>query len=109
MSVNVKRRLNNRLMLHKMLHKKTLDKTKEAALTATPASEPGSIPDEVHPINSFKQLLRVQRHMQRFFTRTSPKNTTIQIRGFSLHGYSSLRMLQDGPISCKEKVSVVAT
>ena len=42
--------------------------------------------------------------VKRFFTRAkSDKDITIDI--FSLHGYSSLRTMQDGPKACANKVS----
>ena len=43
-------------------------------------------------------------HVQRFFARAREKKETTTLNIFSLHGYSSLRMMQDGPKACREKV-----
>ena len=43
-------------------------------------------------------------HFQRFFARSREKKETTTLNIFSLHGYSSLRMIQDGPKACREKV-----
>ena len=47
-------------------------------------------------------------HVSHFFASTAskrPKTERKKVNVFSLHGYSSLRMVQDGPKACcKEKV-----
>ena len=50
----------------------------------------------------------VPQHVSHFFASTAskrPKTERKKVNVFSLHGYSSLRMVQDGPKACcKEKV-----
>ena len=41
---------------------------------------------------------------QRFFVRAREKKERTTLKIFSLHGYSSLRMMQDGPKACRGKV-----
>ena len=50
-------------------------------------------------------LLRARRYFAR--SRSSLQHENMQVHAFSLHGYSSLRMIQDGPPACKEKVNVI--
>ena len=51
---------------------------------------------------------KVPQHVSHFFAHTAskrPKTERKKVNVFSLHGYSSLRMVQDGPKACcKEKV-----
>ena len=54
---------------------------------------------------SLQQAATILR-ARRFFARARPKTENITLHVFSLHGYSSLRMIQDGMKACKEKVSL---
>lgn len=47
-------------------------------------------------------ILRSRRFTAR--SRSVLKRGTTQVKAISLHGYSSLRMIHDGPQACKEKV-----
>ena len=89
----------------------SLDSVPQARVT--PGSEPGSIPDgpPARPISkSLERITKIVRAQRFFFrSRSAPKSQTVEINTFSLHGYSSMRMVQDGPKACKEKVSIVAT
>ena len=44
-------------------------------------------------------------HTKRFFARSQSEEHDIKTNIYSLHGYSSMRMMQDGPKACANKVS----
>ena len=59
-------------------------------------------------LTSKKSMVRTLTHLsrvKRFFNHKRPQQSDIIINVFSLHGYSSLRMNQDGPKACANKVS----
>ena len=117
-----------------MLQKKQLAAMKAVSKASSmsqsrviPESEAESVPDEnvkAPPVTnaeanaisntgrrfSLEQVSVILR-ARRFFARnrSSLKHDSIQVNAFSLHGYSSMRMLQDGPQACKEKVNAIVT
>lgn len=66
---------------------------------------PKKVPKRLPRRFSIEQTTAVLR-ARRFFSRPRPKTENVSLDVFSLHGYSSLRMIQDGVKACKEKVSI---
>ena len=78
-----------------------VEKVETENSTDESVSKPSSMMETSKIVNQLGRL-------KRFITRKRPKQTHMVVSVFSLHGYSSLKMQQDGPKACANKVSLPA-